>query len=54
MKASKRTATVDNSPREYAIEIEQLISTLQAKGLHIDFSDVSRASKERRNSNCQD
>lgn len=54
MKANNHAAIVDNSQKEYAIEIEQLISTLQAKGLHIDFSDVSRASKERRNSNCQD
>lgn len=54
MKTNNRTVIVDDSQKEYAIEIEQLISTLQAKGLRIDFSDVSRASKERRNSNCQD
>lgn len=40
--------------KEYAIEIEQLIKTLSDCGLNIEFSDITRASKERRNSNCAD
>lgn len=54
MNEGTKNNMTENKDKEYAREIEELISTLRKNGLEIGFSDISRASKERRNSNCAD